>query len=140
VYLIETDIILAVASPRDKNHETALKALRILKPLLLSPYSLVELDLLVSSGRIKVALPDFYWALESLIAYYSINLPSPRPTHMEKALALRTEHHLSYFDSLHAAVAISAGATLVSFDKKYSGVKELTYLHPSKLIETPKGP
>ena len=58
---------------------------------------------------------------------------------MERALALRTQHHFSYFDSLHAAVAISAEATLVSFDKKYSSVKEFRYLHPSKLLETPKG-
>ncbi|MEM3717352.1 PIN domain-containing protein [Thermofilum sp.] len=136
--LIETDLILAVASPRDKNHETSLKALRILKPLLLSPYSLAELDLLISSGRIKVVLPDFYSSQESLIAYYNINISLPRPTHMDKALALRTQHHLFYFDSLHAAVAISAEATLVSFDKKYSSVKELRYLHPSKLQEIPK--
>jgi predicted nucleic acid-binding protein len=58
---------------------------------------------------------------------------------MEKAFALRIENHLSYFDSLHATVAISAEATLVGFDKKYSSVKELTYLHPGKLLETPKG-
>jgi len=139
VYLVETDIVLAAASTRDKNHATALEVLRRVKPLLFSPYSLVELDLLVGSGRIRVILPDFYWALESLLAYYGVSVPPPQPLHLGKALALRAEYGLSYFDSLHAAVAVSTGATLVSFDKRYAIVRELAYLHPSELVKGLKG-
>jgi predicted nucleic acid-binding protein len=135
VYLIETDTILAAASPTDKHHGTALRVLRGARPLLLSPYSLVELDLLISSSRFRVVLPDFYWALENLLAYYSVGILQPQPRHLSKALALRAEYGLSYFDSLHAAVALSTGATLVSFDRRYAGVRGLAYLHPSELPE-----
>ena len=139
MYLIETDMILAAASPKDKHHATALKVLHSAKPLLLSPYSLIELDLIVCSGRIRVVLPDFYWALESLLAYYGVSVPPPQPLHLGKALALRAEYGLSYFDSLHAAVAVSTGATLVSFDKRYAIIRELAYLHPSELVKGLKG-
>ena len=139
MYLIETDMLLAAASPRDRHHATALEILRSVKPLILSPYSLIELDLIVCSGRIRVVLPDFYWALESLIAYHGIGVLPPQLLHLEKALALRAGHGLSYFDSLHAAVAVSAGATLVSFDRQYATVRELSYTHPRELLEKLKG-
>jgi len=136
VYLIETDMILAAASPKDKHHATALKVLHSAKPLLLSPYSLIELDLIVCSGRIRVVLPDFYWALESLIAYHGIGVLPPQLLHLEKALALRAGHGLFYFDSLHAAVAASTGAALVSFDRRYASVKGFD---PRELLESLEG-
>jgi len=46
-----------------------------------------------------------------------------KPHHLGRALALRAEYGLSYFDSPHAIAAMSTGATLVSFDKRYAGIK-----------------
>jgi len=138
LYLIETDMILAAASSKDRHHAMALKVLQRAKPLLLSPFSLIELDLLVSSGRIKVILPDFYRALEGLLMYYGINVPPPQPLHLEKALALRAKYGLSYFDSLHAAVTTSAGATLISFDRRHANVEGLAYIHPREFLESLK--
>jgi len=102
LYLVETDMILAAASSKDRHHDVALKVLQRAKPLLLSPFSLIELDLLMSSGRIMVVLPDFYRALEGLLMFYSIDVPPPQPLHLEKASALRAKYRLSYFGSLHA--------------------------------------
>jgi predicted nucleic acid-binding protein len=140
LYLVETDVILAAASSRDRHHDVALKVLQRAKPLLLSPFSLIELDLLVSSGRIQAVLPGFYRALEGLLMYYGIDVPPPQPLHLERASELRPKYGLSYFDSLHAAVAVSAGATLISFDRRYANVEGLAYIHPREFLESLKGP
>ena len=131
--LIETDLLLAASSPRDAHHGEAVRLLRSGSPLRLSPYSLVELDLLVPSGRIRVVLPDFYVHLGEVLEFYGVAIPPPRARHLAVAWDLRRRYGLTYFDSLHAATALVEGEAIASYDSSYARVEGLKYLHPSQL-------
>lgn len=132
--LIETDIILAVSSPNDKRHGEARSALRGLRGrAALSPYALIELDLLLLSGRLRVAdAAAFYDALKDALAYYWLDVLAPSPDHLARARELRREHGLTYFDSLHAAAALASGEEIVSYDPVYDRVPGLKRVHPSR--------
>ena len=128
--LIETDILLALISRTDRHHVCTVKFLESLGGVKLSPYSLIEVDLLIESGNIKVKLPDFYSALEEVFSYYMIENIPPKPSHFIKSREFRKEYGLTYFDSLHAAVAFVENELLISYDKIYRDVKEIKYRSP----------
>ena len=128
--LIETDMILALASSTDKHHNEAVKIIREIRPLRLSPYALIELDLLVLSGKFEVRVPDFYENLSETLQYYNLEIIKPNPRHLARGQELRRKYNLTYFDSLHASTAIVENEILISYDKIYSNVKELKYLTP----------
>jgi len=132
--IIETDILIALASKTDKHHGKVRKILENLTTVKLSPYSLIELDLLITSQSLTVKLPDFYEALEATLAYYGVTVLAPHPAHFEKAWIFRKKYNLTFFDSLHAATAVKENETLVSFDRRYNDVRELKYKHPSVLF------
>jgi len=132
--LIETDVVIALASKTDKHHEDIKRLLDKLTTIKLSPYSLIELDLLVTSHNLIVKTPDFYQALNDVLEYYKISVLAPRPSHFIEAWNLKKKYNLTFFDSLHAATALEEKETLVSYDKMYSKVKELNYRHPSSLL------
>jgi len=131
--MIETDMLIALASKHDRHHNIAKNILMSIKNIKLSPYSLIELDLLILSKTIIVKLSDFYEALDDTLAYYGIFTLSPKPRHFSTAWILRKKYNLTFFDSLHASTAIEENETLVSFDKKYTKVKELKYTNPYSL-------
>ncbi|RLF02282.1 MAG: hypothetical protein DRK00_10225, partial [Thermoprotei archaeon] len=85
--MIETDVLVALASRTDRHHGEARRLLERLTAVKLSPYSLVELDLLIASQCLRVRLPDFYSALEEVLAYYGVEVLRPRPAHFEVAWA-----------------------------------------------------
>lgn len=132
--VVETDYILALSSPADERHNEAVRILRRRAgELKLSPYTLIELDLLIRSGRIEVIMPDYYVGLSQLLKFYNIKVVEPDPEHLPIAWRLRSEHGLSYFDSLHAAVAIATRDAIASYDEAYRRVKGLRCIHPSQL-------
>ncbi len=132
--IVETDFIVAVSSASDARHDETVRILRRnAGKLKLSPYTLIELDLLVKSGRLIVNLPAYYESLSKLLEFYGISLVEPNPVHLAIAWELRRKYALTYFDSLHAAVAIAAGEPLASYDEIYRRVKELKHIHPSSL-------
>ena len=102
----------------------------------LSPYSLIELNLLIRSKEIIVRdVRAFYTALSSLLEYRGVNLLPSKPLYHAKAYELRREYkQLTYFDSLHAAVTLIEEAELVSYDKKYANITGLKYNPPSKYV------
>jgi len=132
--IIETDILVALASREDKHHLEAKEVLEKADSVSLSPYSLFELDLLIASGVIKVEPTAFYRALADVLSYFEITILRPEPSHLATAWELRNKYGLSFFDSLHAAVAIEERDILVSYDRAYSSVKELTYIRPADLL------
>lgn len=134
--ILETDIILALASKTDKHHNEASYIVRNIKSLSLSPYVFIELDLLIRLNKLKVQLPDFYKALDQVVQFYNINISQVKPIHTIIAQKLRETYGLSYFDSLHAAVAISENDILLSYNQVYSKVTELKYLHPLKMAKS----
>jgi len=132
--LIETDIIIALASKTDRHHEDVKKLLDKLASVKLSPYSLIELDLLITSHSLVVKIPDFYQVLDDTLRYYDISILTPSFSHFTKAWDLRDRYNLTFFDSLHAATALEEEETLVSYDRTYTKIKELKYRHPSSLL------
>ncbi|MDW8004350.1 MAG: PIN domain-containing protein [Thermofilaceae archaeon] len=135
--LIETDVLLSLISPEDRNHSRTVKLIEdFASQLKLSPYSLVELDLLVRSGKIVVkSVTAFYVALNELLKYKMIQVYAPKPEYHGEAYRLRKAYSLTYFDSLHASAAIVEDEELVSYDRRYLELMELKYLHPEKLTK-----
>ncbi|MEB2836946.1 MAG: PIN domain-containing protein [Desulfurococcales archaeon] len=78
------------------------------------------MDLLISSGRIRVRLPDFYVHLGEVLEFYGITIPPPRARHLAVAWSLRMRYGLTYFDSLHAATAIVENEAIASYDSSYT--------------------
>ena len=89
--LVEADLILALSSSRDVHHEEVVELLEGLRRgLTLSPFTLIEVDLLVRSGRLKVrSLSEFHRALEGLLDMYWVGVVAPRPRHHALAEELR---------------------------------------------------
>jgi len=135
--LIETDIILALVSNEDKHHNEAIKLTdKFEREIILSPYTLIELDLIIKSGLILISdTKAFYSALESLLGYRGITILTPRPIYHAKAFELRQKYRqMTYFDSLHAGVGVTKGIELISYDRTYVNIAELKYNHPTKRL------
>jgi len=135
--LIETDILLALVSVKDKHHMEALKLIDKLEgKLVLSPYSLIELDLIIRSGRILISdIPAFYQAISTFLDYRRIRRIPPKPVYHAEAYRLRQKYgELAYFDSLHAAISMTEKLEHISYDTVYEKVKEVNYVHPSRYI------
>jgi len=134
--LIETDIIISLVRRNDKQHYNTLKILKkYRKELLLSPYSLSELDLLIWSDTFRVKDKElFFKLLGETIKFYNVDVVKPRALHVAKAYELRLKYDLSFFNSLHAATAIIEKTPLLSYDRVYGKVKELNYINPSTLV------
>ena len=129
--IIETDTLVALINKHDPNHEATLQYLERAGRLKLSPYVLLELDLIIRSGRLKLAdYARFFEYLGEALAFYNVVLAAVRPDHFSKARHLREKHGLTYFDSLHASVAILENEPLISYDKAYIAVEELESLNP----------
>lgn len=135
--LFETDILLALISREDKHHTEAVSLLNsFLSGSTLSPYALIELNLLLRSEEIVVReIKSFYASLGTLLKYRNITLSPVKPIYHGEAHELRGKYkELTYFDSLHAAVSMVENMELVSYDKEYAKVRELKYNHPSKYL------
>lgn len=101
------------------------------KNIIFSPFSLVELSLLWRSKKLEIQdWEEFSAALSDLMVSKEVHLISDKPSYHYQAVLLEKQYNLTFFDSLHAAVAKIKGETLVSFDKSYdrlagSGVKRI---------------
>ncbi|MEM2843155.1 MAG: hypothetical protein QXZ53_04675 [Candidatus Bathyarchaeia archaeon] len=103
----------------------------------LSPYSLIEFNLLLKSGEIIVKeVTAFYDALSNFFKYRRIITFPIKPEYHREAFKLRKKYEgLTYFDSLYAVVGIIENIKLVSYNKEYTKVKELTHSLPDKYIK-----
>ncbi|MGC9010490.1 MAG: PIN domain-containing protein [Sulfolobales archaeon] len=100
----------------------------------MSPYALTKLDLLILFSRLEVKLSEFYETFSKMPSYYDIEIIKPNPKHLTKGWELREKYGLTYFDSLHASVALIENETLISYDKRYIGLRELKYLTPQEAL------
>jgi len=135
--VIETDILIASIDPEDPHHNEASTIIKESQGLLLSPYTLIELDLLIKSGNIKVKdYHTFWYKLQEVLSYYKIKVLTPNPLHHIEADKMRKQYNLTYFDSLHAATAIVEKKPLISYDRKaYSKIESLNYIHPTQYLK-----
>jgi len=131
--LVETDIILAMISEHDRHHNGVTELLDRTRGIMLSPYSLAELDLIIKSGTVAISdIEAFYSALDSLLVYRRIEALPPKPAYHARGFDLRKRfRQLTYFDSLHAGVAITEGLLLISYDRIYAKIAGLEYRHPA---------
>jgi predicted nucleic acid-binding protein len=128
--LVETDFLLAIMNEKDSLHKYFIKIAENEK-LLLSPYSLIELNMLYLSKKIEISnYEDFQKDLENLLDYYSISLIIDKPRYHGKASYLREIYKMTYFDSLHASISLIENIPIVSSDPIYSKIKGLKYIHP----------
>ena len=120
--LIETGFLLAL-NPRDRNHGWALKLLeegrRGLVELYISPAAPVEVSLILRSrGLSEEEVREALEAMEDAILLYT----RPRYVqlslvHVALAARFRSRHsELTFFDSLHAAVAVAEGLAYYDLD------------------------
>ncbi len=120
--LIETGFLLAL-NPRDRNHGWALKLLeegrRGLVELYISPAAPVEASLILRGrGLSEEEVREALEAMEDAILLYT------RPRYVQLSLAhaalaarFRSRHpELTFFDSLHAAVAVAEGLAYYDLD------------------------
>ncbi len=128
--LIETDVLLAAVNPKDPARVSALKVLNH-EALSLSPYSLLEVNLLARAGKLEIKeFGNFTNDLSALFDSCSIRTLHDRPKYHSEARRLESEFRLSFFGSFHAAVSKVEREIIVSFDRAYDklgreGVKRL---------------
>ena len=76
----------------------------------------------------------FLKLLGETLKFYNVDVVKPRALHVAKAYELRLKYDLSFFNSLHAATAIIEKTPLLSYDRIYGKVKELSYINPLTLV------
>ena len=128
--LIETDVLLAVLNRTDPANLLARKVLEQ-DALLLSPFSLLEVNLLARAGKLEIKnFAGFAKDLAQLLSARSIRTLNDRPEYHSEARHLESAFRLTFFDSLHSAVAKVQREVIVSFDRAYDrlakeGIKRL---------------
>ena len=121
--LVETDFLFALR-PSDSAHEAALSLLRDssrgVTRLHVSPVSSVEASLIMKAARLdNKEVSRALKAMEDAIRDYTNALyPELSLTHLAVAAELRDAYGLTFFDSVHACVALSRRLTYVSSDTK----------------------
>ena len=120
--LFETDVLLAALNPADPANKPARKVLDH-EGLSLSPYSLLELNLLSRAEKLVIRnFDDFADDLAALLDACSVKTLGDRAEYHSSARKLETRFRLTFFDSLHAAVSKVQREMLVSFDRAYDGL------------------
>jgi predicted nucleic acid-binding protein len=128
--LFETDVLLAALNPKDPLNSAARKVMKQ-DALLLSPFSLLEVNLLARAGKLEIlSFGDFARDLSALLEASSIRTLNDRAEYHSEARRFESEFKLTFFDSLHGAVSRVQKETIVSFDRTYDklsrvGVKRL---------------
>ena len=121
--LVETGFLLAL-NPKDRNHAWAKEILRRAKEreslLYISPVAPVELSLIMKSkGLSDRDIARVMNALDAVIKrYVKPNYPPLELRHVAYAAELRSKYpELTFFDSLHASVAILNNLTYADLDE-----------------------
>ncbi|MDA4137327.1 MAG: PIN domain-containing protein [Thaumarchaeota archaeon] len=128
--LFETDVLLAALNPNDPLNSPARKVMEQ-DALLLSPFSLLEVNLLARAGKLEILnFDDFARDLSALLEASSIRILNDRAEYHSEARRFELEFELTFFDSLHGAVSKVKKETIVSFDRTYdklskAGVRRL---------------
>ena len=120
--LLETGFLLAL-NPRDRNHEWALRLLnaagRDEVQIYVSPAAMIELALIMRSRGVSDSLiAAAFRAIEDAISRYTKpHYPLLTIEHLAYASELRAKYReLSFFDSIHAAIAVIDGLDYMDLD------------------------
>ena len=130
--LVETDFIFGL-NPRDILHPYVERIISLHTQGLLKCYlvgtALIEFrTVLYSHGLKSHSVHEAIAIVIDKLNEYKIEVISVKPNHILSADFLRTKYpQLSFFDALHAGVAYEEKVLLVSYDKTYSQIKEISW-------------
>ncbi|ABM80530.1 type II toxin-antitoxin system VapC family toxin [Hyperthermus butylicus] len=120
--LLETGFLLAL-NPNDKNHQWALEVLARAKrgelEICISPAALVEVSLILrSQGVSDDVIAEVLRTMDDAISLYTRpQYCSLTLRHLSYAAELRTKYqNLTFFDSIHAAIAIIDKLAYIDLD------------------------
>jgi predicted nucleic acid-binding protein len=123
--LFETDVLLAALNPNDPLSSPARRVMGQ-DDLLLSPFSLLEVNLLARAGKLEILnFGDFARDLNALLDASSIRTLNDRAEYHSEARRFESEFKLTFFDSLHGAVSRVQKETIVSFDRTYDKLSKV---------------
>jgi predicted nucleic acid-binding protein len=141
--------LLAYIVAEDRHHGVASEyfskiiAGGLTKPVIVS-FALQELELGIRAGKIlphgKIAkkeneVASFMNEICDALSLYEMSILPIQCGVFGKAAEIRQKHDLSYYDSLHAAVAyFSDDKTIISTDPKYDDVPGLKRIDPYKMF------
>jgi predicted nucleic acid-binding protein len=145
---IEIDILLAYLVNEDRHHAVAKRYLskvissELEKPFI-TPFALQELELGIRAGKIfphgRVAKKEgevgaFMNEICEALELYDLRIQNVECSMFARAAKIREKHHLSYYDSLHGAAALSLeDKSILSTDPKYDEVEGLIRIDPYRL-------
>ncbi|MCD6243805.1 MAG: PIN domain-containing protein [Candidatus Korarchaeota archaeon] len=128
--LIELDVLLAFINRSDRYHEVASRVIGAAisdESYHLSSVALIEMSLIYRSRSMELELEE---DLRLLLSLFNGRTTQLTPLEAMRAAWIRRKYGLSFFDSLHAASAMSLDSAIVSFDEAYDGVEELRRIDP----------
>ena len=132
--VIELDMLVALVNPRDRLHELADRlfskiAAGKVKAAVASS-ALLEYELLLRSrGYPEHEIRRDISAFRSLLPDVPITSEV-----IVRASEVRERYGLTYFDSLHAASAMTADGVIVSTDRDYERVENLKAVRPEDFL------
>ena len=130
--LIELDVLLAFINGSDRYHEVASRVVEAAvtdESYYLSSVALIEMSLIYRSRSMESELEEDLGLLLSLFNGRTTHLT---PLEAMRAAWIRRKYGLSFFDSLHAASAMSLDSTILSFDEAYDRVEGLKRIDPEE--------
>jgi len=133
--LIELDVLLAFINKSDRHHEVASRVIEGVitdESYNLSSVALIEMSLIYRSRSMELELEE---DLRLLLSLFNGRTTQLTPLEAMRAVWIRREYDLSFFDSLHAASAMSLDSAIVSFDDVYDRVEGLRRIDPRELQE-----
>lgn len=134
--LIETDLLKAFIDPEDALHAHAVKAYELLskKDYVLSSVSFIELDLILkSSGFSGDEREEIFHTL--YLRLIKARLAELNAHAVQNAARLQSKYDAPrfYFDSLHLGLAMCHDSRIISSDKYFDSVDEVTRIDPADL-------
>ncbi len=125
MFVIETDIIYAIMKKEDALKNKAKEILKKSRQLHCSSATIVEIfSVLKAINKFSLVAPK----LKALANFPNLKFLTITPEIGDKAAEIHSAGLLSFFDSFYAATAISGGMTLVSSDKAFGKVPNLSFM------------
>jgi len=132
--LLENDVIFAYLNRSAPNHDVAKRIFQKLKnreiTVEISSVSLIEMELIYRSEGIEDRLLQHLAALATLPNVKYVPLT---PDIAITSVYLRQTFNLTFFDSHYAATALNLDRIIISFDKSYDRIPDLTRIKPESL-------
>ncbi len=133
--VIELDMLIGFVNRADRNHPDAVRLFdsvsrRSEAHFRVATSAYLEYELLHRSRRMKEA--EIFAEISSFQSYPHLGETGLSARTVLRALLLREDHTLTYFDSLHAASALLFDGIILSTDRAYDEVEGLKRVDPSE--------